>query len=109
MSKSDVKKIIKAFADLLKKNRVAFRKIYLYGSYATGKAHEHSDIDVAIVMGRMPRGLKYWDRKMDLRKLGCRIDTRIEPILLEEKDIKKGEATIMGEEVRKHGILVVSA
>ena len=31
----------------------------------------------------------------------------IEPILLEEKDLKEGMASIMGNEVRKHGILVV--
>lgn len=108
MSKSDVKKIIKEFAELLKKNRIAFKQIYLYGSYASGKAKEHSDIDVAVVVEKVPRRFEaHMEKKMDLRKLGCRIDTRIEPILLEEKDIIRGEATIMGEEVRKHGILVV--
>lgn len=108
MSKSEIKKIVKEYADLLHKNRIAFKQIYLFGSYATGKANEHSDIDVAVIVGRAGRGRNYLEKKGRLWGLTHKIDSRIEPILLEEKDIKKGEASIMGDEVRKHGILVVS-
>lgn len=108
MPTSEARKLVNAFGVILKKNRIDFKKIYLYGSYATGKAHEHSDIDVAVVFGNLKRGKGYLDKTMKIRHLSCQIDPRIEPILLAEKDLKRDQATIMGNEVRKHGILVVN-
>lgn len=109
MSKSEVKKIVRQYAELLKKNRIRFKQVYLFGSYATGKAHEHSDIDVAVVVGRAPSGKGYLDKKQSLWRCTHKVDSRIEPILLEEKDLTEKEASIMGDEVRRHGILVVTA
>jgi predicted nucleotidyltransferase len=79
----------------------------LFGSQATGKAHEHSDIDVAVVCSKVPRNRGYLDKKMKLWELTIEADSRIEPILLEEKDLDEKEPGIMGYEVLKHGILVV--
>jgi len=109
MSKNQIKKIIREFAGVLKKNRFAFRQIWLFGSYAKGKARKHSDIDIAVVASRLPRGRDYLDKKMRLWVLTLQTDSRIEPILLEEADLKEKTASIMGYEVKKHGILVVSA
>ncbi len=109
MSKNEVKALVKAYADILKKNRFQFKQIYLFGSQATGKAHEYSDIDVAVIMSKLPRGRGYLNKKMRLWELTIGADSRIEPTLLEEKDLKKDSISIMGEEVRKHGILLVSA
>lgn len=60
---------------------------------------------------------QYFDRILSLHKKLCQkmrlwrltvdADPRIEPILLEEIDLTESEASIMGEEVRRHGILVV--
>lgn len=107
MSKNEVKKLVKAFADILKKNRFAFRNIYLFGSQATGKSHEYSDIDIAVVVRRLPQDRGYLDKRMKLRELTIDVDSRIEPILLEERDLNKKNGSIMGMEVLKHGILVV--
>jgi uncharacterized protein len=110
MPKRELKKIIKKYAEILKKNRFAFKNIYLFGSQATGKTHEYSDIDLAVVVDKLPLKINFADymqRKMDLRKLTIDVDSRIEPILLEEKDLDKKEPSIMGYEVLKHGILVV--
>lgn len=106
MPKSEVKKLVKAFADILKKNRFAFKQIYLFGSYAKNKANELSDIDVAVVVGRLPRDRGYLDKKMKLWELTIEADSRIEPVLLEERDLNKKDGSIMGIEVLKHGILV---
>lgn len=107
MSKSEVKKLVKEFADILRKNRFAFKQMYLFGSYARNKADECSDIDIAVVVSRLPRGRGYLDKKMKLWELTIDADSRIEPILLEEKDLNKKDGSIMGIEVLKHGILVV--
>lgn len=110
MSKNDIKKIVKEFAKLLKKNRIAFKQIYLYGSYASGKAKKHSDIDVAVVVEKVPRRLEArMERKMQLWRLTHKVDNRIEPLLLEQEDLREDTLSIMGDEVREHGILVVSA
>jgi predicted nucleotidyltransferase len=109
MSKSEVKALIRAYADILIKNRFRFKQIYLFGSYATGKANEFSDIDVAVVVGRLPMGKGYLAKKTRLLQLTAGADVRIEPILLDESDLKEDDISIMGEEVRKYGILVVSA
>ena len=107
MPKGELKKIIRRYAELLKEKSIAFKNIYLFGSQATGKAHENSDIDIAVIMDNLPKGKNNMERKMDLRKLTRNVDTRIEPVLLEEKDLNKKEPSIMGYEVLKHGILVV--
>ncbi|MFH0820764.1 MAG: nucleotidyltransferase domain-containing protein [Candidatus Peregrinibacteria bacterium] len=108
MSKSEVKTLVKTYADILRKNRFRFKQIYLFGSYATGKSHEHSDIDVAVVVGKLPRGRGYLNKKMRLWELTVEADSRIEPTLLEKGDLKKNGSSIIGDEVRQHGILVVS-
>ncbi len=107
MSKNKIKKLVKAFANILKKNRFAFRNIYLFGSQATGKVHKYSDIDIAVVVGRLPQNRGYLDKRMKLRGLTINVDSRIEPIPLEERDLNKKNGSIMGMEVLKHGILVV--
>lgn len=108
-TKNQVKKIIGEFAEVLKRNRFDFKEIWLFGSYAKSKAKEESDIDIAVVANRLPRGKNYLNKKMCLLELTLQTDSRVEPILLEEADLKEKTATIMGDEVRKHGILVVSA
>lgn len=108
MSKAKIRKIVKDYAELLKKNRIRFKQVYFFGSYATGKANEYSDIDVAVVVGRIPRGKGFLDKKMSLWRYTHKVDSRIEPILLEERDLKEEAMSIMGDEVRKHGILVIS-
>lgn len=107
MSTHQVKKIVREYAECLNKNRVRFKQIYLFGSFASGKAHEWSDIDVAVIVNKTPRGMGRLKANMRLRKLTAGVDVRIEPILLGEKDIVEKTASIMGDEVRRHGILVV--
>jgi predicted nucleotidyltransferase len=108
MSKSEVKALVQEYADILRKNRFLFKQIYLFGSYATGKAHEFSDIDVAVVCSKVPRGRGYLDKKMRLWEFTIGADSRIEPILLEENDLNPDEFSTMGDEVRRHGILVAT-
>lgn len=103
MSTSKAKDIVKEYSDLLRDKRIPFVQIYLFGSYARGTAHEHSDIDVAVIQKKRKRD--FFSTQLRLRRLAPKIDTRIEPILLEKNDLDT-ESTIMAEEVRNHGIRV---
>lgn len=58
-------------------------KAYLFGSFAQGKEREESDIDVAIVLSSMP---DFFSTQRQLMKLRRRVDLRIEPHPIDEKD-----------------------
>jgi len=55
-------------------------KVILFGSYATGKQHDDSDIDVAIVVNSVKSD--FFSYAPLLWKLKQKIDSRIEPVLL---------------------------
>lgn len=106
MSINTVKIIVKQYADEMRRDRIPFVGVYLFGSYARGNATPHSDIDVAVVMKSPGRGKDYLNRKMRLWELAPSVDARIEPILLAEGDVKQG-ATILAHEVMRHGMRIV--
>jgi len=72
---------------------------YLFGSYATGKAHKESDIDLAIVSSSFS-GNSFTDN-VELGKLTWGIDTRIEPIGFTPQDFDK---LMFAKEIKKFGI-----
>lgn len=52
------------------------KKAYLFGSYAKGNEHTDSDIDIAIVVGKMD---DFFSLQMQLMRLRRAVDLRIEP------------------------------
>ena len=104
MSTAQAKSVVKKYADVLKKNNFSFVNLYLFGSYALGKQKRDSDIDVAVVVKKIDED--YLKQKMNLWKFTIKVDTRIEPIILEEEELEENNFSIMGEEVRRMGILV---
>lgn len=96
--------IVRSYRNLLRREGVAFTRIYLYGSHATGRARRDSDIDVAVVCKRQPRDVL--GTRMRLRRLAPRVDVRIEPILLTERDLIPHEESIIAHEVKRHGIRI---
>ena len=104
MSKAEVKKIVKKYAETLKKADYDFSAIYLFGSHAKGKACRWSDIDVAVVSKKLKRNYDknrflLWDLRMD-------VDTRIEPHGFTPEDFAE-RLDPMVAEIRKTGIRVV--
>lgn len=99
MDKNEVISKVKAFKDLLD-DVLKYNEIYLYGSYAKNNFHEHSDIDVAIVIDKLEND--YLETNMKLWKLRRKIDVRIEPKLI----ISRNDLSGMLEEVQKTGILI---
>jgi len=75
------------------------KKVYLFGSFASGKAREESDIDIALVLDNMP---DFFSTQKQLMKLRRKIDLRIEPHPIKEQDF-----TLMNpfaHEIQKTGI-----
>ena len=74
--------------------------IFLYGSYAKGRATKDSDIDIAVVVNQIPGD--YLDTVSVLWKLTRSVSQEIEPVLL----IPDYQKSNFLQVVRKTGIAV---
>jgi len=67
-----------------------FEKVIVFGSFSKGKANEESDIDVAFFVKEISPS--HWQLSAKLFELVDKIDTRIEPIIINEKSDRSGFA-----------------
>jgi len=74
---------------------------YLFGSYSKGSPNKWSDIDICIVSPKF--GKDYFDEALLLRRLTHKIDSRIEPVPFNTRDLNDKYSTLASE-IRKHGI-----
>lgn len=82
-----VEKIIRDFLDAMKDQGVKVDKVFLYGSYARGKANENSDIDLVVIsrdFSKMPA----WRRWEVLGKAISRIMEPVEPLAYTPEEIE---------------------
>jgi len=56
LSKDEVIKIVQEFIQLLRQH-YDIREVYLFGSFAKGTAKEYSDIDLAVVLGKVDQSI----------------------------------------------------
>ena len=104
MSKVEAKKIVRQYARALKDAHYPFSALYLFGSYAKGKTHTWSDIDVAVVSDTFRT--KRDQKRFLLWNLRMGVDTRIEPHGFTVKEFAN-EADPLAYEIKKTGIRVV--
>ena len=80
------------------------KSVILFGSYATGTPHEHSDIDIAVIFENYKGD--WYDTAVLLQRLRRNVDDNsgggIEPHLLDEADDRSGFLSY----VRKTGELM---
>ncbi|MBI5474561.1 MAG: nucleotidyltransferase domain-containing protein [Ignavibacteriae bacterium] len=81
---SEILEIAKRYIEHLRKNHIDVERAYLYGSYASGKAHEDSDIDIVVVSRQFTKS-RYED-STQIAKLRRRIDLRIQPLAYNPDD-----------------------
>ena len=77
-------------------------QFWLFGSYAKGRPHKHSDIDVALVVERLNEGCDFFETEPLLWKLTRQVDDRIEPILIARDTDYAGFL----DEIQRTGILI---
>ena len=104
MSKTEVKKIIKSYAQVLRDRNFPVSAIYLFGSQVNGKARKWSDIDVAVVTNKLKRN--YEKNRSLLYRMRLEVDDRLEPHGFTEKDFKN-DADPLAYEIRKTGIRII--
>jgi len=77
-SQENLNKILSRFIQLVS-SEINLRKVYLFGSYAKGKPHEYSDIDLALVSDDF-EGSRFFDkRKTNKFLLKTTTDLQIHP------------------------------
>lgn len=60
------------------------KEVVLFGSYARGTQKPESDIDIAVVFKKTPDNVL--STEAELYRLGMEINSRIEPVLIDEKN-----------------------
>ena len=101
MDKNEVINKLKIYVSLLN-NHFDLDKVILFGSYASEKQHQDSDIDVAVIVNSIDGD--YFTYTPVLWKLRRQVDDRIEPLLFEKGKDKSGFLT----EILKSGIEIKS-
>ena len=77
--------MLEELVEALKEHKIPVSEAYLFGSYASGKNADYSDIDVALVSDEFS-GVRYYDLKKIgriVRNVDCRIE--VHPFAMKDK------------------------
>lgn len=77
---------VRRYIQLLRDNRVAIWRLYLFGSHASGRAHAESDIDLAVFWDK--DDIEGFDEDILLMRLTREVDLGIEPHSFSRKDFE---------------------
>lgn len=102
MVEKEIRIKIREFVKELKRQKIIVTKVILYGSRVSGKAHEYSDIDVAIVSPDFGKD-SYRDGAR-LFEIAGKIDPRIEPVAISLKSYEEDTWIPLIYEIRKNGL-----
>ena len=103
MDKREAIEIINRYVETLATLGIKVEKTMLFGSYATGKYHEGSDIDI-VVISKDFQGMGFWDRIDVLGKALAILFEPIEATAMTPEEFESGGSMIAlfakeGEEV----------
>ncbi len=76
MDKERAFEVVRKYITHLKRSKFSVQKAYIFGSYANGRFHDDSDIDLAIILNGVPNS---FIMQVRLMKLSRKFDSRIEP------------------------------
>ena len=98
--------IIKRYREFLEKSGIRVKKIILYGSYASGKAKEWSDIDLVVISNDFEK-MDLWERLVILGRITTKIMEPLEVLGYTEGEyLSQGKGTFLGDEVKPSGVEV---
>ncbi len=101
MVPDEITRVVKTFAQRLEQEGIKFNFLVLFGSYASGKWREDSDIDIAVISEEFGRD-RIEERKK-LWKIAVEVDMRIEPHPISLQDYKEGWKSFIYR-IKKEGI-----
>lgn len=107
MVEKEIVRIVRAFVRELKRHKIKVSKVVIYGSRVSGRAHEYSDIDVAIVSPDF--GKKGYAGSAKLFEIASQIDPRIEPVPISLESYNNDTWIPLIYEIRTKGIEMKAA
>lgn len=105
MAKRHVEIVVREYVKVLKANNIKVEKAILFGSHASGRATDDSDIDIAIISPEF--GGDYVEEAVLLKKISEEVDLDISPrpySLEEYRSAKRGQ--FLHDEILKKGKVV---
>ncbi len=103
----EIEKIAAEYAEALIKKGLRIQKMILFGSYACNKAHQESDIDIAVVSPDFGRD-RLEEGKM-LLQAAWRVDPRIEPVPVSSDAYENDTWVPLIYEIRQKGVELKAA
>ncbi len=107
MVEKTIQKIIQLFVKELRRRKIRVKKVVLFGSRASGRAHEYSDIDVAVISPDF--GKDRFEEGARLYEIASGIDPRIEPVPISLDAYEHDTWIPIIYEIRTKGIAVKAA
>ncbi|MBI5968523.1 MAG: nucleotidyltransferase domain-containing protein [Deltaproteobacteria bacterium] len=106
LSKDEVIKIVKGFLESLRRKHDV-REAYLFGSFATGKAKDYSDVDLAIVLGSLdaPKD-SLFDEEFQIFHEAQKYNSRLEVVCFLQKEFDQNGCALV-KRIKKEGIRLV--
>ena len=98
---NSVKKVAKDYVEKVKNAGITIEATYLFGSFAKGKTHKDSDIDICIVSSSFEKD--YFDEETKIRMISLGSDIRIEPIAYNPTNLNN-KFNSFAQEIKKYGI-----
>ena len=98
--------IAKNVADFLSQY-ITVEKLILFGSYAYGQPHEHSDVDIAVISKDFER-MNILDKFSLFAKVPLAVDSRLELLGFSKKEYLKPESASFLAFIKKKGKVVFS-
>lgn len=92
---------IDEYISVLRTDKLPIKKVILFGSYAKGKQHKWSDIDLCVVSPRFRSAWKAMQYLWSKREIS-NVRYVIEPVGFSPKDFKEGSSLI--NEIKQTGI-----
>jgi len=95
-------KLVRKYLTILEEKNIPIEKAWLFGSYASGRYNEWSDIDIALISGAF-KGIRMDDRNT-IRSITLDISSNLEPLPYRPEDFSESDPFV--KEIVKHGVQV---
>ncbi len=105
-SEDQIKEIVSLYVKEVEKD-YNIEQVILFGSYASGKANELSDIDLVIVSPDF-RGKPEMDILEDLSRKAMKINTLLEVLALTPEDLESPDPRSFSYQVKKYGMPIAA-
>ncbi|NOZ61889.1 MAG: nucleotidyltransferase domain-containing protein [Calditrichaeota bacterium] len=99
---ADIKEIIFQYIENLQK-QIRVERVILYGSYAEGRANEHSDIDLAIISPDINDENLIDYLQIITRAIPRKINIDIEPLIFSIEEYETASPLEFLGDIKKHG------